>query len=141
MFLNDEWTVHSFFLFFFYLYSLQKVRGTQNTGTPGSNILVRFDPRPAGVHVGGGVGGATMFQHKSIFVHPPCLNQSECYAGTVVSREGRVWSVTLVADWRELVLVIQADRALSELVFWDDLTLLGSTILRVTHESGRGGRG
>lgn len=42
------------------------------------------------------------------------------------------WSVTLVAHRRELVLVIQTDGALSELVLWDDLTLLGSTILRVT---------
>lgn len=40
--------------FFFNLYSLQKkVSGTQNTETPGSNILARFDPRPAGVHVEG----------------------------------------------------------------------------------------
>ncbi len=42
------------------------------------------------------------------------------------------WSVTLVADRRELIFVIQTDGALSELVLWDDLTLLGSTILRVT---------
>lgn len=50
-------------------------------------------------------------------------------------------SVTLVADWRKLILVIQTDGALSELVLRDDLALLGSTILRVTHESGGGRRG
>lgn len=51
-----------------------------------------------------------------------------------------VWSVTLVADWRELVLVVQADGALSELVLGDDLTFLSSTILRVAWEEERGGK-
>lgn len=51
------------------------------------------------------------------------------------------WSVTLVAEWRELILVIQADRALSELVLWDDLALLGSSILRVTWGEKGGGKG
>ena len=44
---------------------------------------------------------------------------------------GRVWSVCLVADRRELILVVQTDGALSELMLWDDLTFLGSTVLRV----------
>lgn len=58
-----------------------------------------------------------------------------------VERRVGVWSVTLVADWRELILVIQADGALGELVLRDDLALLGSTILGVTWEEKGGGKG
>ncbi|KAF3853394.1 hypothetical protein F7725_014082 [Dissostichus mawsoni] len=46
--------------------------------------------------------------------------------------EHTVCRFTLVADWRELVLVVQADGALGELVLRDNVTCLGSTFLRVT---------
>lgn len=53
-------------------------------------------------------------------------------------QEGVVWSVTLFADWRKLILIIQTDGALSKFMFRDDLTLLGSTILRVAWENKEG---
>ena len=57
-----------------------------------------------------------------IFVQPPH------------SKWSNVWSVVLVADGRELILVIQTHRPHGELMLRDDLTLLGSTILRVAWE-------
>lgn len=66
-------------------------------------------------------GCATMFQTAE-YSCPPSL----------LKTRARVWSVALVADRRELILVIQADGALGEFVLWDDLPFLGSTILRVT---------
>lgn len=86
----------------------------QNTEIPGSNTVARFNPRPAGVHVEGWA----------------CHNVSN--TGIFLSTFPAVWSVTRVAEWRELILVIQTDGPLGELMLWDNLTLLGSTILRVT---------
>lgn len=75
-------------LVFFFLYFLQKVRGTHNTETPGCNILARFDPRPAGVHVGGrgvrGGGVGTMSQQYLEYFCPSSLletSESDLYAG------------------------------------------------------------
>lgn len=135
---NDEWTFHSFF---FFLIPYKKVRGTQNTETPGSKLLA-FDPRPAGVQgcmIWKGTG-ATMSQHRDIYCPPfPACNSLIVMQG--MFHESGVWSVTLVAKWRELILVIQTDRALGELVLWENLTLLGSTILRVTWWEKGGGKG
>lgn len=131
------------------------MRGTHNTETPGCNILARFDPRPAGVHVGGrgvrGGGGGTMSQQYLEYFCPSSLletSESDLYAGMGrfmgtggVGGGGGGCSVTLVADWRKLIFIIQTDGALSEFVLWDDLTLLGSSVLRVSHESGGRGRG
>lgn len=64
--------VNSVFFFFFNLYSLKKVRGTQNTETPGSNVLARFDPKPAGVHVEGWVGDPRCL-NTGIFCPPSLL--------------------------------------------------------------------
>lgn len=66
-------------------------------------------------------GRATMFQTAE-YSCPPSL----------LEMRARVWSVALVADWRELILVIQADGALGKFMLRDDLPFLGSTILRVT---------
>lgn len=72
-FLNDEWTFHPFLVLFF-LNALQKVSGMQNTETPGRNILARFDPRPAGVHVEG--WGCHNVSNTGIFCPLfPCLKQ------------------------------------------------------------------
>lgn len=99
---------------------------------------------------GVGVGWAQCLNNIwNIFVHPPCLKQVSliCMQGWDVSWGQGEWgvgggcSVTLVADWRKLIFIIQTDGALSEFVLWDDLTLLGSSVLRVSHESGGGGRG
>lgn len=77
------------------------------------------------------VGAATMSQHVRNCFCPSSLfetSKSSRYAGT--GRFARVvWSVTLFANWRKLILVIQTDGALSKFVFRDDLTLLGPTIL------------
>lgn len=66
-FFNNEWTFHSF-LVFFCLYTLEKARGTQNTEIPGCNILARFNPRPAGVHVGGQGGSHNVSTIFGIFL-------------------------------------------------------------------------
>lgn len=110
------------------------MRGMQNTETL-SNFLAKCDPRPAGIHVQGWVCHAVStcqeyFCPSSLFK----TNKSDCW-----TRKGRfswegVWSITLVADWRKLVLVIQTDRTLSKFMLGDDLTLLSSTVFRVTWE-------
>lgn len=102
---------------------LRSVRGVRNMESWGSNILARLDPRPAGVL--GGEGRGLMFQTQRYFC-PPFL----CF---------KAWSVALVAHRRELILVIQTDRPLSELVLWDYLTFLGSTVLWVTWQEIRRG--
>lgn len=87
-------------------------------------------------------GGGCHNVSKQEYFCPPSLletSASDCYAG--MSHGGGVWSVTLVAKWREFILVIQTDRALSELVLWDELALLGSSILRVTWGEKGGGKG
>jgi len=48
--------------------------------------------------------------------------------------ERRIWSITLVAERRELVLVVQTHGALGELVLGDDVTLLDAAVLGVTWE-------
>lgn len=136
MWFNDEWSFHSFFVFLFLTKSGRdaEYRNTRRY----SNILARFDPRPAGVHVEG--LGCHNVSTQEYFFCPPSLLETVwllCRDWMFRGEGGRVWSVTLVADWRELVLVIQTDGALGELVLWDDLTPLGSTILRVTWEEGK----
>lgn len=82
--------------------------------------------------------------HIQEYFRPPSLletSKSDCCAGIgCFVKWGRVWSVTLVADRRELILVVQTDGALCELVLWDDLTFLGSTVLRVTWGGKEGGK-
>lgn len=42
-----------------------------------------------------------------------------------------IWSVILVSNRRELILIIQTNGALSKFVLGDDFTLLGSTVFGV----------
>lgn len=72
-----------------------------------------------------GVGAPQWLTHWNTFVYLPCLKRV------------KVWSVALVADRRELILVIQTDGSDCKLVLWDHITLLGSTVLRVTFKDRR----
>lgn len=72
-------------LFLFVFFSPYKnVRGTQNTETPGSNTLARFDPRPAGVLVFLWEGGGATVSHTQEYFRPLSLletSESDCCAG------------------------------------------------------------
>lgn len=65
------------------------------------------------------------FTHSNTFVYLSCLKWV------------KVWSVALAADRRELVFVIKTHRPNGELVLWDHVTLLGSTIFGVTFQNKR----
>ena len=103
----------------------------------------------------GGIGELTLRQAFNLFqqkawnvltvchnvFQPPSMLQASwvrLFAGmggfvvVVVVVGGGVWSVTLVADWGKLILIIQTDGALCEFMLRDDVTFLGSTIFRVT---------
>lgn len=103
------------------------MRGLWITDSRGSNTLARFDPSPAGVQRGG--GGAQCSEHRDIFVR----------LYLPLFKTAKVWSVALVAHRGELVLIIQTDGPLGELMLWDYLTSLGSTVLWVTWQEMRGG--
>lgn len=108
---KKEWDSHSFIHF---SHSLQKRNLNR---THGNTREIRRKVK--GVQVEG-VGAPQWFTHRNIVVYLPWLQQA------------KVWSVALVADRRELILVIQTDGPDCELVLWDHIALLGSTVLRVT---------
>lgn len=73
-------------------------------------------------------GGAQCSEHRDIFVR----------LYLPLFKTAKVWSVALVANRGELVLIIQTDGPLGELMLWDYLTSLGSTVLWVTWQEMRG---
>lgn len=113
---KKEWDSHSFIDF---SHSLQK---RNMNGKHGNTREIRRKVK--GVQVEG-VGAPQWFTHRNIVVYLPWLQQA------------KVWSVALVADGRELILIIQTDGPDCELVLWDHITLLGSTVLRVTFQNKR----
>lgn len=110
---KKEWDSHSFIHF---SHSLQK----RNMNRKHGNIR-EIRRKINGVQVEG-VGAPQWFTHRNIVVYLPWLQQA------------KVRSVALVADRRELILIIQTDRPDCELVLWDHIALLGSTVLRVTFQ-------
>lgn len=77
LFIWRYWNVYTncvSFLVYFYLIRYKKWRGAHNTEIQRGKTLVRFDPRPAGAHVGRGC--VIRSQHiGNISVHPPRLIQ------------------------------------------------------------------
>lgn len=72
------------FILFVFFSPYKNVRGTQNTETPGSNTLARFDPRPAGVLVFLWEGGGATVSHTQEYFRPLSLletSESDCCAG------------------------------------------------------------
>lgn len=100
-----------------------------NTSRTRCTILPRFDPRLAGER--GALNDHGEYSSLS-------FNTSQ-YAGSEEGKGEVFWSVTLITNGRELVLIIQADRALCKLVLWDDLSFLGTAVFRISHESCGGG--
>lgn len=75
---------------------------------------------------------------------PQCRNTLGIFCPTFLLETGKsglcagagrvpwgIWSVILVSNRRELILIIQTNGALSKFVLGDDFTLLGSTVFRV----------
>ena len=108
--------VHSF-SYSFQSFLTKKGRWMYDMDTPG-----KADPTKTRAER---VGMPYWFTHRNTCVYLSCL------------KGATVWSVALVADRRKLVFVIKTHGPDCELVLWDHITLLGSTIFRVACQNKR----